>query len=67
MPQNERKNKRSSGRWTYRQCLQGNSYEGIGNFLSVVPPMLHTGGNFGCTAFCFTLYRLIELSKLDPR
>eukprot|EP00965_Chrysotila_dentata_P220373 6191729-Pleurochrysis_carterae.AAC.4 len=31
------------------------------------PPMLHTGGNFGCTAFVFALYRLIETSKLDSR
>eukprot|EP00965_Chrysotila_dentata_P006570 214592-Pleurochrysis_carterae.AAC.1 len=29
--------------------------------------MLGTGANFGCSAFCFTLYRLIETSKLDPR
>eukprot|EP00965_Chrysotila_dentata_P082662 2727783-Pleurochrysis_carterae.AAC.4 len=29
--------------------------------------MLHTGGNFGCTAFCYTIFRLIEQYKLDPR
>eukprot|EP00965_Chrysotila_dentata_P253112 6211068-Pleurochrysis_carterae.AAC.3 len=46
MPPNERKSKKGAGKWMYRQCLQGNSYEGIGNFLSIVPPMLHTGGSF---------------------
>eukprot|EP00965_Chrysotila_dentata_P131260 4339170-Pleurochrysis_carterae.AAC.1 len=67
MPPNERKSKHSAGRWNYRACLQGNSFEAIGNFLSVVPPMLRTGDNFGCTALCFSLYRLIEQSKLDAR
>eukprot|EP00965_Chrysotila_dentata_P153496 5073301-Pleurochrysis_carterae.AAC.1 len=28
--------------------------------------MLLKGGNFGCTAFCYSLYRLIEQGRLDP-
>eukprot|EP00965_Chrysotila_dentata_P250909 6209716-Pleurochrysis_carterae.AAC.2 len=28
--------------------------------------MLHTGSNFGCSAFCYAIYRLIELGKLNP-
>eukprot|EP00965_Chrysotila_dentata_P081764 2699149-Pleurochrysis_carterae.AAC.1 len=67
MPPNERKSKRSAGRWSYRQCLQSSSFEGIGSFLSVVPPMLHTGGNFVCIVFCYSFYRLIEQSKLESR
>eukprot|EP00965_Chrysotila_dentata_P250116 6209261-Pleurochrysis_carterae.AAC.3 len=31
----------------------------------VVPPMLHTGSNFGCSAFCYSIYSLIELGKLN--
>eukprot|EP00965_Chrysotila_dentata_P182148 6014815-Pleurochrysis_carterae.AAC.1 len=68
MPTNKRDSKKSASRWTYWQRLQGNTYEGIGNFLSGVPPMLHTGGSFGCSAFCVLLmYRLIQQFKLDAR
>eukprot|EP00965_Chrysotila_dentata_P132407 4378463-Pleurochrysis_carterae.AAC.1 len=67
MPQNERLGKKTAGNWRYRQCLQGNSFPGVGNFLSVVPPMLRTGANFGCSAFCYSLYRLIEVGKIDSR
>eukprot|EP00965_Chrysotila_dentata_P054975 1825020-Pleurochrysis_carterae.AAC.2 len=28
--------------------------------------MMHTGSNFGCSAFCYSIYRLIELGKLAP-
>eukprot|EP00965_Chrysotila_dentata_P236271 6201227-Pleurochrysis_carterae.AAC.1 len=66
MPQNERSGKKTAGKWKYRQCLQGNSFPCVGNFLPVVPPMLHTGFNFGCSAFCYSLDRLIELGKIDP-
>eukprot|EP00965_Chrysotila_dentata_P142965 4724383-Pleurochrysis_carterae.AAC.1 len=59
-----RDGKATGGRWRYRQCLQGNSYPGIGNFMSVVPPMLHTGSNFGCTAFVHSFYRLINQRKI---
>eukprot|EP00965_Chrysotila_dentata_P245014 6206304-Pleurochrysis_carterae.AAC.1 len=59
--------KNTAGRWHHRQCLQGNSFPGVSNFLSVVPDMLHTGSNFGCSAFVFLLYRLVELGKLDAR
>ena len=64
MPDYGRETKGTSGRWKYRQALQGNSYAGIGNFLSLVPPMLPTGSNFGCTAFASTLYRLINKGKI---
>eukprot|EP00965_Chrysotila_dentata_P013951 462877-Pleurochrysis_carterae.AAC.1 len=46
---NDRASKKTAKNWKYRLCLQGNSYDGLGNFLSVVPPMLGTGANFGCT------------------
>eukprot|EP00965_Chrysotila_dentata_P018644 620514-Pleurochrysis_carterae.AAC.1 len=49
IPPGGRDGKSTAGRWRYRQCLQGNSFPGVGNFLSVVPPMLHTGSNFGCS------------------
>ena len=42
-----RESKHSSSRWRYRQCLQGNTYYGVRHFLSLVPPMLPTGNNFG--------------------
>eukprot|EP00965_Chrysotila_dentata_P075362 2488642-Pleurochrysis_carterae.AAC.1 len=58
--QNDRAAKKTAKCWKYRQCLQG-------NFFSIVPPMLGTGANFGCSAFCYTLFRLIETSKLDAR
>eukprot|EP00965_Chrysotila_dentata_P038679 1284544-Pleurochrysis_carterae.AAC.1 len=67
MPASERFGKRTAGRWRYRQCLQGNSFPSVGNFLTIVPPMLHTGPNFGRSAFCHSVSRLIELGKLDSR
>eukprot|EP00965_Chrysotila_dentata_P224620 6194287-Pleurochrysis_carterae.AAC.1 len=67
IPPDGRDGKKTAGKWKYRQCLQGNSFPGVGNFLSVVPPMLRTGSNFGCSAFVFSLFRLIELGKLDSR
>eukprot|EP00965_Chrysotila_dentata_P077461 2557208-Pleurochrysis_carterae.AAC.2 len=59
--------KNTAGRRRYRQRLQGNLFPGVGNFPSVVPPMLHTGSNFGCSVFVHSLYRLIEKGKLDAR
>eukprot|EP00965_Chrysotila_dentata_P124256 4107619-Pleurochrysis_carterae.AAC.2 len=67
IPPSGREGKNTAGKWKYRQCLQGHTFPGVGNFLSVVPPMLHTGSNFGCTAFVFSLYRLIKLGMLDSR
>eukprot|EP00965_Chrysotila_dentata_P101212 3342172-Pleurochrysis_carterae.AAC.1 len=40
IPPDGRDGKKTAGKWKYRQCLQGNSFPGVGNFLSVVPPML---------------------------
>eukprot|EP00965_Chrysotila_dentata_P009969 324839-Pleurochrysis_carterae.AAC.2 len=47
---NERTRKITAEKWRYRQCLQGNAFPGVGSFLSVVSPMLHTGSNCGCSA-----------------
>jgi hypothetical protein len=58
MPTNMRDRKDTASRWSYRQ--------GAGNFLSIVPPMLQVGANFGCTGFVVTLYHLIEHMKLAP-
>ena len=66
MPKNQRSRKDTNSRWSYRECLQGNSWPGCGNFLSIVPPMLLTGANFGCTAFVCTLYHLVKSMKLAP-
>eukprot|EP00965_Chrysotila_dentata_P091654 3026021-Pleurochrysis_carterae.AAC.9 len=67
IPPGGRDGKNTAGRWRYRQCLQGNSFPGVCNFVSVVPPMLHTGSNVGFSAFVYSLYRLIETGKLDAR
>eukprot|EP00965_Chrysotila_dentata_P056745 1882714-Pleurochrysis_carterae.AAC.3 len=67
IPPGGREGKKTTGRWKYRQCLQGNFFPGVGNFLSVIPPMLHTGSNFGCSIFVFSIFRLIKLGKLDLR
>eukprot|EP00965_Chrysotila_dentata_P250908 6209716-Pleurochrysis_carterae.AAC.1 len=32
MPPNERTEKKTAGKWRYRQCLQGNSFPGVDNF-----------------------------------
>lgn len=64
MPADGRDSKKSSGRWKYRQGVQGNSYPGVGNFFSWVPPNLHTGNNFGVTSLCVSLHRLISQGKL---
>ena len=67
MPEGGRESKAMSSLWKYRQCIQGNSYHGVGNFLSFVPPMLRTGANFGCTSFCMTLYTLIKQGKITEK
>ena len=66
MPKDMRDRKDTAAHWSYRQCLQNNSWPGAGNFLSIVPPMLQVGANFGCTGFVSTLYHLIESNKLAP-
>ena len=66
MPPNGRFAKVTSGRYRYRQCVMANLYPGVGNFYSFVPPFLKTGNNFGCTAFCVSLCRLIQSGKLAP-
>ena len=66
MPTNMRDRKDTASRWSYRGGLQNNSWPGAGNFLSIVPPMLQVGANFGCTGFAVTLYHLIERKKLAP-
>eukprot|EP00965_Chrysotila_dentata_P206634 6183650-Pleurochrysis_carterae.AAC.1 len=44
--------------------MQGNLIPGVLNRLSIVPPCLKTGANFGCTAFFATLLRCEEMGKL---
>ena len=65
MPGNQRENKGTTADFRYRVCLQGNFYPGRGNFYSFVPPMLHTGANFGCSAFVTTLYKLIIDGRMN--
>lgn len=64
MPPNGRFSKATSGKWTYHQCVMANLFPGTGNFYSFVPPFLVTGNNFGCTAFCVSLCRLIRSGKV---
>jgi len=64
MPPNQRFGKSSSSRYRYRQCVMANLFPGFGNYFSLVPPFLVTGNNFGCTAFCVALCRLIRSNKL---
>ena len=66
MPPNMRFGKATASRWRYKQCIQANLFPGFGNFYSFVPPFLTTGNNFGCTAFCVSLCRLIKLGKVSP-
>jgi len=47
-------------RWKYRIGLQGNLFPGGLLRLSIVPPCLRTGSNFGCSAF---LSAIFEMSK----
>lgn len=61
-----RESKKTDPRWKYRQAIMGNSYPGVGNFFSLVPPNLKTGNNFGVTSLCVTLHRLITQAKLRP-
>jgi len=42
----------------------GTFYPGKGSFYFIVPPMLKTGGNFGCTSFIVSLCRLISNSRM---
>jgi hypothetical protein len=64
MPKNMRTSKDTASRWKYRQHLQGNSWAGIGNFLTFLPPMLQKGGNFGLTAYVATTYLNIKSGAL---
>jgi hypothetical protein len=47
-------------RFKYRTALHGNLFEGELHRISIVPPNLRTGANFGCTAYLGGLY---EMSK----
>ena len=52
------------GRWKYRIGLQANLFIGALNRMSIVPPCLKTGGNFGITSLLSSLLRMKELGKL---
>lgn len=64
MPKDMKETKATASLYRYHQTVQGNSYPGYGNFMSLVPPLLSTGNNFGCTAFCITLYKLVKTGKV---
>jgi hypothetical protein len=64
MAQHERVEKGTTDNWCYKACLQGNFWPGVGNHYAVVPPMLRTGANFGCTSFVTSLYHLIKGGKI---
>ena len=51
-----------STRWKYRIGLQGNLFPGKLLRMSIVPPCLRTGANFGCTAFLSAIYQM-QLDK----
>eukprot|EP00965_Chrysotila_dentata_P135301 4473740-Pleurochrysis_carterae.AAC.3 len=63
-PKGGRETALSAGRYKYRTNLQANLCPGAVNRLSIVPPCLRTGANFGCTAFFGALLRAQELAKL---
>jgi hypothetical protein len=65
MPENERPRKDVATNYRYRQSLMGTFYAGRGNFYFTVPPMLKTGGNFGCTSFIVSLCQLIQNGRLN--
>ena len=64
MPPGGRFGKQTANKWRYKQCIMANLFPGFGNFYSLVPPFLMTGNNFGCTAFCVALCRLIRSNRL---
>ena len=52
------------GAWQYRFAMQVNIYDNVLTRMSMVPPCLHTGFNFGTTAFFDGLARCAEKGKL---
>jgi hypothetical protein len=64
MPPNERHRKDVATNYKYRESLMGTFYPGKGSFYFIVPPMLKTGGNFGCTSFIVSLCRLISNGRM---
>eukprot|EP00965_Chrysotila_dentata_P154278 5098848-Pleurochrysis_carterae.AAC.1 len=54
----------SSGLYKYRTAVQANLYANGLLRLSLVPPCLRTGANFGCTAFFSSVLRNYEMGKL---
>jgi len=53
-----------ANRWKYRIGLQANLFTGGLLRLSIVPPCLRTGANFGCSAFLSSLYEMECVGKL---
>ena len=54
----------SSGRWQYRWGMQGNIFAGRFIRMSLVPPCLRTGANFGNSAWFAGIYRCAQLGLL---
>ena len=48
------------GKWKYRIGLQANLFIGALNRMSIVPPCLKTGSNFGITSLLSSLLRMKE-------
>lgn len=51
------------GKWKYRIGLQANLFIGVLNRMSIVPPCLKTGSNFGITSLLSALLRLVDLGN----
>jgi len=47
--------------------VQANIFNSMCTFMSIVPPALRTGSNFGCSAFLVGLRHLIMEAKITPQ
>ena len=63
-PEGGRESGQMASRYKYRTSLQGNLFVGALHRISVVPPNLQTGANFGCSAHLGGLYEMSSRGKL---
>mmetsp|Transcript_31566 Transcript_31566/g.100575 ORF Transcript_31566/g.100575 Transcript_31566/m.100575 type:complete len:144 (-) Transcript_31566:97-528(-) len=62
-----RESKATASRYKYRCSVQANVFNSMCTFMSIVPPALRTGSNFGCSAFLVGLRHLIMEAKITPQ
>jgi len=65
MPFTPRESAAEASRYKYRFAMQCNLFPGKLLRLSLIPPCVVKGGNFGCTAYFSSLVRMEELGMLE--